>query len=104
MARVPVVSRTIKSTKAVIMCVNTETKTVDEIVVEVPRVHEDDNKLLKLIETDQMVKANLKPVSVVSKEVTEKLYSMTEHEFMLHATIVGQAEEKVEETAQETQA
>lgn len=78
MARVPQVTRTLISTKAMILAVNLETKQTEEIEVIVPRKQDDENKILKLA----TVPAGYKAVTVLSFAHEEKLYIMTEDEFI----------------------
>lgn len=81
MARVPMVTRTIKATKANVMCVDVQTGEPCNKVVTVPRTYKDDEALMKkvrpLLETE-----TLKAIHIVDKEKIETLYGMTEHEFI----------------------
>lgn len=81
MARVRKVTRSISSTKVVVMCVDTETAKVDNYEVEIAGFFSDEKKLMKAI-TKEVETATLKPVSIVSKEVIETLYGMDEQKFM----------------------
>lgn len=86
MARVPMVTRTIITTKVNVMCLNIETEETCNRSVVVPRTYNDDEKLLKkvkeLIETE-----TLKPVHIVDKEEIETLYGMSEQEFIKRAEV-----------------
>lgn len=83
MARIPMVTRTITSTNATIMCVNTSTKQVEEVSKVLPRTYADDNAILKYIEKHNVFEGTeLKPVSVVSSVVFKALYGMREEEFV----------------------
>lgn len=81
MARTPMVTRTIVSTKATILCVDTEAGEVIHKDVTLPRTYKDDKALLKkasaVIETE-----TVKPVQVVYKEEQETLYGMSEEMFI----------------------
>lgn len=81
MARTPMVTRTIVSTKATILCVDTEMGEVIHKDVVLPRTYKDDKALLKkassVIETEIV-----KPVQVVYKEEQETLYGMSEEMFI----------------------
>lgn len=81
MARARKVTRTISSTKVVIMCVDTETAKVNNYEVEIAGVYPDEKKLMKAV-TKEVETATLKPVSIVSKETVETLYGMDEQMFM----------------------
>ena len=87
MARTPMVTRTITTTKAKVMMCDVEAGDVIVEEVTVPRTYKNDVALLKVIkeayETDQ-----LKPVSIVSTEVIETLYGMTEQEFIENAKVL----------------
>lgn len=78
MARVPQVTRTLISTKAMILAVNLETKQTEEIEIIVPRKQDDENKILKLA----IVPAGYKAVTVLSFTHEEKMYRLTEDEFI----------------------
>ena len=88
MARKPMVTRTLLTTKANVMCLNITTGEAENHVVTVPRTYKDTKALLKavapIIETDE----NLKAVHIVDTETIETLYGMTEQEFMERATVL----------------
>lgn len=87
MARVPMVTRTITATKAIVMCLNIEQGEPSNVSVTVPRTYKDEESLLKkikpMVETD-----TLKAVHIVSTEQVETLYGMTEQDFMEHAKVL----------------
>ena len=87
MARVPMVTRTITATKAIVMCLNIEQGEPFNVSVTVPRTYKDEESLLKKIkpmfETD-----TVKAVHIVSTEQVETLYGMTEQDFMEHAKVL----------------
>lgn len=87
MARVPQVTRTIQTTKATIMCLDIEKGESVNKEITLPRVYKDDEAILKVakkvIDND-----NIKAVHVVSAEVNETLYGMTEEQFVKHAAIL----------------
>ena len=87
MARVRKVTRTISSTKVVVMCVDTETAKVDNYEVEIAGVYSDEKKLMKAV-TKEVETVTLKPVSIVSKEVVDTLYVMDEQKFMEMAEVL----------------
>ena len=88
MARKPMVTRTLLTTKANVMCLNITTGEAENHVVTVPRTYKDTKALLKavapIIEADE----NLKAVHIVDTETIETLYGMTEQEFMERATVL----------------
>ena len=97
MARIPMVTRTITTTKVTVMCLNVVQGEPCTETVTVPRTYKDDNALLKvvksIIETDE-----LKAVHIVAKEEIETLYGMSENDFIEHATVLPKRGEKAEET------
>lgn len=100
MARIPMVTRTITTTKAVVMCLNVVQGELYNETVTVPRTYKDDNALLKvvkpIIETDE-----LKAVHIVAKEEIETLYGMPENDFMEHATVLPKRKTEETETKEE---
>lgn len=98
MARVPMVTRTIVSTKVAVMCVDVNAGETCTKVITLPRTYKDNSALLKqakkAIETDE-----LKVVHVVDKEEQEQLYGMTEQQFIELASVLPPRTEK--ETEQE---
>ena len=91
------VTRTITTTKATVMCLNVVQGEPYTETVTVPRTYKDDNALLKvvksIIETDE-----LKAVHIVAKEEIETLYGMSENTFIHYATVLPKRGEKAEET------
>lgn len=99
MARVPMVTRTIITTKVNVMCLNIETGEPCNRSVVVPRVYKNDEKLLKKVK-EVLETETLKPVHIDDKEVIETLYGMSEQEFIEHAEVQSPrkaAEENVTE-------
>lgn len=87
MARTPMVTRTITTTKALVMCCDVEAgETITEEVT-VPRTYKNDEALMKAIrpvlETEQ-----IKPVHILSSETIETLYGMTEQQFIENAEVL----------------
>lgn len=93
MARARKVTRTIASTKVVVMCVNTETAVVENYEVKIAGVYSDDKKLMKAV-TKVVETETLKPVSVVSTEVIETLYGMDEQKFIEMAEVLPPRDKK----------
>lgn len=87
MARVPMVTRTIITTKASVMCLDVHVGEPLTKVVTVSRTYKSDAELLKkvkpLIETD-----SVKAVHIVDSEEIETLYGMTEQEFIRYAKVL----------------
>lgn len=87
MARVPMVTRTITTTKANVMCLDVQAGEPFNKEVTVPRTYKDDETLLKkvkpLIETE-----TIKAVHIVDKEEIETLYGMKEEDFISLAQVL----------------
>lgn len=87
MARKPMVTRTITTTKANVLCMDIQTAEPFNKVVTLPRTYKDDKTLMKkvqeVVETD-----TVKAVHIVDKEEVETLYGMTEQEFIQNALIL----------------
>ena len=99
MARVPMVTRTITTTKANVMCVDVEVGEPFNKEVTVPRSYKDNDSLLKtvkpLIETE-----TVKAVHIVAKTEIETLYGMTEQDFIEHASVLPERTTKPEKEAE----
>lgn len=87
MARVPMVTRTITTTKAIVMCVDVEAGEPFNQEVTVPRTYKDNESLLKrvkpIIETE-----TIKAVHIVDKIEIETMYGMTEQRFIEYASVL----------------
>lgn len=95
MARVPMVTRTITTTKAIVMCVDVEAGEPFNQEVTVPRTYKDSESLLKtvkpIIETE-----TIKAVHIVDKTEIETLYGMTEQRFIEYASVLPERTAKTE--------
>lgn len=99
MARTPMVTRTITTTKANVMCLDVQTGEPFNKEITVPRTYKDDETLLKtvkpLIETE-----TVKAVHIVSKATIETLYGMTEQDFIEHAKVLPERNAKEEKATE----
>lgn len=87
MARKPMVTRTIITTKVNAMCVNLETAEVFNKEVTLPRTYKDEKKLLKAVEN--VVNSDKeRAVQIVDSSEVETLYGMTEQNFIDSATVL----------------
>ena len=87
MARVPMVTRTITTTNAKVLCVSiAENKTFEQEVA-LPRTYKDEKSLMKQVKA-VLENDNVKPLRVISTEVDETLYGMSEQEFITLAKIL----------------
>lgn len=84
MARVRMVTRTVKGTKAEVMCLDTSTAKAFNLEFEVGGTFTDNAKLLKVMK-DTFETETLKLVHIVSAEEIEQLYGMPESDFIAHA-------------------
>ena len=93
MARKPMVTRTIVTTKVNVLCLDIKSAEPFNKVVTLPRTYKDEKKLLKKVEevvnTDEV-----KAVHIVDKEEVETLYGMTEQDFITNAIILDPATRK----------
>lgn len=100
MARKPMVTRTIVTTKVTLMCLNIQTGEPFNEVLTLPRTYSDDKKLLKVVQetfdTDEK-----KAVHIIAKEEIETLYGMTEQDFIQNATVLDPETRKVLESDDE---
>lgn len=87
MARKPMVTRTLKATKAGVLCVNTDTQTTSIVGVILPRTYKCDEDALK-VARDMIDSESVKAVRVMSREESETLYGMSEAKFMELADIL----------------
>lgn len=81
MARVPMVTRTIITTKANVLCLDIVAGEPFNEVVVLPRTYKDDKALMKQV-SKVIDNDTRKAVHVVDKEEVETLYGMTEQEFI----------------------
>lgn len=101
MARIRMVTRTIKTTNAIVLMVDPETQETTNEIVEVAGVYEDNKTLIELIR-DQMEGSGKIPVHVISSTVNVARYGMPESEYLKHAEIIDK--EAAEESAEEVEA
>ena len=81
------VTRTITTTKAIVMCLDIESGEPCNKSVVVPRTYKDDETLLKKVK-EVLETETLKPVHIVGKEEIETLYGMTEQDFIEHSKVL----------------
>lgn len=85
--RKPMVTRTIKTTVANVMCLNIETGEPFNKTVEVPRTYTDENKLMKAVKAVAETDVE-KCVHIVDVREKESLYGMTEEDFLKNAQLM----------------
>lgn len=81
MARTPMVTRTIQTTKANVLCLNIVEGEPFNKVVTLPRTYKDENAMLKVI-SKMIDNDEVKAVHVVDSYVEETLYGMSEQRFI----------------------
>lgn len=84
MARKPMITRTIMSTRATVLCLDIETAEPTTEVFELARTYKDEDKLMKALKA-QYENESTKLVHITSIDEVEKLYGMSETDFMLNA-------------------
>ena len=94
MARVPMVTRTIITTKVNVMCMDIETGEPCNKSTVVPRTYKNDENLFKKVK-EVLETETLKPVHILDKEEIETLYGMTEQEFIEHAEILPARSQRI---------
>ena len=87
MARKPMVTRTIVTTKVNVLCLDIKSAEPFNQTITLPRTYKDEKKLLKKVE-EVVNTDDVKAVHVVDKEEVETLYGMTEQDFITNATIL----------------
>ena len=98
MARKPMVTRTIITTKVIVLCLDVNSAEPFNETVTLPRTYKDDKKLLKSVE-EVINTDTVKAVHIVDKKEIETLYGMTEQDFINNAKILDPATRKEAETA-----
>lgn len=93
MARKPMVTRTILTTKVNVLCLDIQSAEPFNKEVNLPRTYKDEKKLLKKVE-EVVNTDNVKAVRIVDKTEVKTLYGMTEQDFIDNATILDPATRK----------
>ena len=93
MPRLPMVTRTIVTTKVNVLCLDIKSAEPFNKVVTLSRTYKDEKKLLKKVE-EVVNTDDVKAVHIVDKEEVETLYGMTEQDFITNATILDPATRK----------
>lgn len=87
MARIPMVTRTIQTTTANVLCLNIKEGEPFNKEVVLPRTYKDEKSMMKVVE--QLINTDdVKAVHIVHTEVNETLYGMTEQEFIASARVL----------------
>ena len=84
MARQPMVTRTIQTTHATVLCLDIPNAEPFNQTVILPRTYKDEKAMMKIVE--KLINTNdVKAVHIVDSEVHEALYGMTEADFIAAA-------------------
>lgn len=81
MARQPMVTRTIVSTKLTVLCMDLVNRQPIEKEIVLPRTYKDDITIMKVL-AKQYDSDELKVTAILSKEVNKDIYGMTEQKFL----------------------
>ena len=84
MSRIRMVTRTVKGTRARVMCLDTETANAMTIVYEIGGTYPDNEKLLKALQKEHG-NSPIALVHIVEAEEIEQLYGMPESRFLEYA-------------------
>lgn len=84
MARKLMITRTIKTTVATVLCLDVEKAESFNYTVELVRTYKDEKHLMKAIR-EKVDTEDVKAVHIVSVDVKEALYGMHEDDFIKHA-------------------
>lgn len=99
MARKPMVTRTIITTKVIVLCLDVNSAEPFNETVTLPRTYKDDKKLLKSVE-EVINTDTVKAVHIVDKKEIETLYGMTEQDFINNAKVLDPATRKEAEASE----
>ena len=94
MARVPMVTRTMKTTKVNVLCMDLVKAEPCNKDLTLPRTFKDDKKLFKAVEA-VINSDDIKAVQIVKKKEIDTLYGMTEQEFIETAKVVDKETRKI---------
>lgn len=84
MARKPMITRTMKTTNVTVLCVNVDDRSTFEQNVTLPGTYKEEKKLNKMVE-HVFEGSPVKPIQIISTDVTSKLYGMTEETYLQYA-------------------
>lgn len=88
MARIPVVTRTVKYTTVHALCFNIEAGVPFDADLKIPRTYKTEKDILKYLTKNYKFDENVKLVHVKSWDVEEELRKMTEEDFIRYSEVV----------------
>lgn len=96
MAKVPMVTRTIKTTRTIVLCLDIDSGEPCNRAFTLPREQKNEKQILKAITPMLNDEPSIKPVHVVETIINEQLYGMPETEFLAHAEPITKSTEPSE--------
>lgn len=103
MAKVPMVTRTIKTTTAIILCLDIDSGEPCNRSFTLPRERKNEKEILKAVAPMLKHEPSIKPVHVVDTVINEQLYGMSEADFLIHAVPITKSAEPTDELTGEPQ-
>ena len=88
MPRKPIVQRSMRTTTAKCLCVDTDTKKTLELECQLARSYKTDKQLIATINDLKLLGDNIRAVTVLEKSTKYTTYGMTEQEFLKYATVM----------------
>lgn len=85
--RKPMVTRTIQTTEATVLCIDITNSEPFNQTITLPRTYKDEKALMKKV-ASVIDDENVKAVHVVATKVNEVLYGMTEDDFVKMALVL----------------
>lgn len=85
MAKESMITRTIKSSHVTILCLDIDSGEPVNRSFDLPRERKNEKEILKAVTPLLADEPNIRPVHVVDVTINEKLYGMTESQFMAMA-------------------
>lgn len=83
--RKPTITKTIKITSVKCLALNTSSKEVKEFTLDIIKSFDNDNQILRYINTVKLLGQNFKAVEITEKQVTKTTYTMTPTKFIKYA-------------------
>ena len=83
--RKPTITKTIKITSVKCLALNTSSKEVKEFTLDIIKSFDNDNQILRYINTVKLLGQNFKAVEITEKQVTKTTYTMTPAKFIKYA-------------------
>lgn len=102
MARVPMVTRTIRTTEVNVLCMDVVAGEPFNQVVVLPRTFKDEKALMKAVSA-KVDTNEIKAVHIVETKVSENIYGMTEDAFISSAEIMPERNANKNETENESE-